>query len=704
VAILVVVGLAAAACGGSLPGSLPGPLPDVKVPTPPTAAALPDGTPEDQATALAELTDAAKGDPLPGWLTVYDAVGVPVIGQDGRPIGVDGGVPIGPDWWSVWSAVRMANPKLGIGMVDLGVLLVDIDATDRPDGAVLGAALLDDLRADIASGDPARELFGAFIREKVRRGPAGVDLADPAVTAEQVSLDGPTVQLIGWMALRAVLVAAAVPAGGAHSQRAPALAPTQTSTPATGLCSPDDRKHAQDIIATAMKQILGGVTIPGVGNLPGFISSVVGEEQGADAAKAANDAYRKVRQFTDILSLLLLLLSIRLDGVIDGKLERTHGTSDGKQKDTDFRLYMDPSDTLDGDKPLGCVLGYLAASFGLKLKLPGKGPVVGAEVVVTGADGFDGHGNRVLFEDYKQLKQDTNSHGEVKIGVLGRRQKTEIPKDAAPIDEEFSMDLAAQPQAETAESLLSLFIDSFNFGLKPLAGSLVKPIIDLAKAIHWDFGEYVFPMTDWESCEGKASGSFAQGVCKANTTITYHWTRATQSSGGTSMEDYTVTIDAKLQVDNGYATDAGSSTFEVTGKWTATKFYATPCQGEVLNETFKGAGKFSDYDQSVGGNPLVTLFVQPGSANLDGTVFATLSGTFVDSNGDGCTTQSDNQPDLPIFLNCPFHDNATSPHVDGTYDEKSKVANLACSDSTTQDSGDGTVTDTVEVTGALNLP
>ena len=42
---------------------------------PPTAPPLPAGTPKQQAAALADLTDAAKGDPLPGWLTVYDAVG-----------------------------------------------------------------------------------------------------------------------------------------------------------------------------------------------------------------------------------------------------------------------------------------------------------------------------------------------------------------------------------------------------------------------------------------------------------------------------------------------------------------------------------------------------------------------------------------------------------------------------------------------------
>ena len=208
-----------------------------------------------------------------------------------------------------------------------------------------------------------------------------------------------------------------------------------------------------------------------------------------------------------------------------------------------------------------------------------------------------------------------------------------------------------------------------------------------------------------DCCPGGRAAAPSQegGVCKANTTINYHWTRVSENSGGSSRAEYTVTIQAKFKVENGYATDDGS-TFTFAGTLTNTKLYETPCSGEVLKETFQGGGKFLDFDGSQIGSPFISMLASPGSAVLDATVLADVTGTYIEGDGGGCETKPLEAATMSYTLDCPFHDNSTIGHVIGTYDEESKVANLACSDSTSSDDGETKTTETVDVTGALNLP
>lgn len=56
-----------------------------QLPAPPKPASLIKGTPEEQAVYFADQL-ASPETRLAGWLGLYDALGIPVIGQDGEPL------------------------------------------------------------------------------------------------------------------------------------------------------------------------------------------------------------------------------------------------------------------------------------------------------------------------------------------------------------------------------------------------------------------------------------------------------------------------------------------------------------------------------------------------------------------------------------------------------------------------------------------
>src|SRR5947207_3063854 len=74
-----------------------------ELPAPPRPASVKNGAPEEQAVYFANLL-ASPETRLAGWLGIYDALGIPVIGQDGTSIGSTGNDPIGPRYWRVWYA------------------------------------------------------------------------------------------------------------------------------------------------------------------------------------------------------------------------------------------------------------------------------------------------------------------------------------------------------------------------------------------------------------------------------------------------------------------------------------------------------------------------------------------------------------------------------------------------------------------------
>src|SRR5262249_16123984 len=119
------------------------------------------------------------------------------------------------------------------------------------------------------------------------------------------------------------------------------------------------------------------------------------------------------------------------------------------------------------------------------------------------------------------LLQSADAHGEVTLRLVGKAQKRPIPDSAKPGMKEFSIAVAAQPEAVTGKSLVTMFLDDLSF-VTPLIGSppgvsgdlsahlpsfeeiarpalgASSPLIDFLKTLHYSLGEYFFRVQDWQ--------------------------------------------------------------------------------------------------------------------------------------------------------------------------------------------------------------
>lgn len=152
--------------------------PELPAPPPPLAVSLQE--PEESARTL---VDALAGpDNLAAWLGLYQALGIPVIGEDGMALdGSDD--PIGPAYWQVWYSAGLDLPGRGIPLSDAGRLLGFVFELDPEDSQTLGENLLADLQTALRSQDAAVRLLGAVARERILRSGSQLDILDSATTA-----------------------------------------------------------------------------------------------------------------------------------------------------------------------------------------------------------------------------------------------------------------------------------------------------------------------------------------------------------------------------------------------------------------------------------------------------------------------------------------------------------------------------------------
>src|SRR5258706_5215075 len=180
------------------------------VPPHPKPAIAIKGTPEEQSIYFADLL-ASPDTRLAGWLGLYDALGIPVVGQGGMKLGSTGDDPIGPQYWQIWYASGLDTKGRGIPLRDAGRLIAA--GSPELDGAAFGAALLNDLRLAIKSSDPQVRLMGMFVRERIKRWPSRLDIQDAAATPEKAIIDLPTLQMIMWIVARGAILQAAASSG-----------------------------------------------------------------------------------------------------------------------------------------------------------------------------------------------------------------------------------------------------------------------------------------------------------------------------------------------------------------------------------------------------------------------------------------------------------------------------------------------------------
>ena len=478
-------------------------LPSVDVPAPPAAAPLPAGTPQEQAASLDQLVTATTADPVSGGLAVYDAVGIPVIGGDGKGVGSTGDDPIGPGFDLVWMLSGAAIGGSGLPLSDVVRMYVDDDAQS----AGVGDVLLADLRADASNADPHVALFGNFVAERARHSGPANDLLDPSATAADVYVDAATAELISWVALRDMSAVAAAGRtsimSGLRSTTGVAPRTRRVDTPCAEALGDEDTTFWVNFLSN---KIGSGLELPGMTSaLKGLVEKLAELNPhllDVDKVKAASALAKKANLIGGLLSLLMQVSSLTVDASEDPQpLQRHKLKSDGDGESTTITwiVRMDLGSLPDGNKKMACAATAILNFLGVGFSFPADGALPGVDLTFQGHLGFakalDETGAYV-YQDESELKMTTGADGSTQTKITARAQKHDFSDSAKKINREFSLDVAAQVEPENARSLFNVFFDGFTASDALGVGSAA---IDIAKTLHWDMGERVFVMADWQA-------------------------------------------------------------------------------------------------------------------------------------------------------------------------------------------------------------
>ena len=473
------------------------PVPSPKLVPPPAPIAVSLQNPDQEASSL--MNALAGPENLAAWLGLYNALGIPVIGENRTALdGSDD--PIGPAYWQVWYTASLDLAGHGIRLADAGRLLGLVFELNPDDAQTMGDALLSDLRLALDSQDAPVRLLGAVARERILLSGSKLDILDSATTAQDASIDVPMLQLIFWVVLRNALFQRAAqsdtPQGGAELVSYPL--PGHVQQTGTFNCS----EMLKDADSTywanwIVNKIFGGVQLPGMEKaLPGLLEKALTQlGMSADTFAVTSKALGWANVVGGAISLMMQLASLEVVGIQNpDKLERTKATADGKKATIYWRLMSNPDKLPNGNDAQQCFFSFISNVMGAGFTFPGEGRITGAEITFSAGKNIP---DRVLFGDYNQLRSWTDQNGEAPLLMLGKGQKNNLPESVKAKDEEYSVFVKAQPEEAGLNTMANIFFGGLTFGVAPGPAGLISSLIDLLKTFTYDMGEHVFPMIDW---------------------------------------------------------------------------------------------------------------------------------------------------------------------------------------------------------------
>jgi hypothetical protein len=364
----------------------------------PAMAAMPSGTIEEQATALAAQIHLGGAHSLPALLTALRASGIGVRLADGT-LAI---APDGPGQGYVveaWEVQGLAAAE----SVGLRVPLSTIAAELRAALAELTHApieddVLDSVRAATAAASPELRFWGTFIVRLGARPEDPVDLLGPDAAAAL----GP-IQASLLLRRLAFELAASVKLRGVRSRASSASAPGSSHCQLT-----DTEQEVLDTNAVATQYLEGKLidylTSKGVSVVPDL--------------SFANFALSYAKFFA---TLALFKVEMTLSG--SPPLVRTKTRTAGEDRDLNAHVSFDPHSA----QWVNCVRPALNV-FGLDFDLPQAGPVAGAGVKWQLLDGT-GH---VQFHGDPVHGNLTNDAGDSKIVFQGKEQPRTVPETSQP--------------------------------------------------------------------------------------------------------------------------------------------------------------------------------------------------------------------------------------------------------------------------------
>ena len=127
--------------------------------------------------------------------------------------------------------------------------------------------------------------------------------------------------------------------------------------------------------------------------------------------------------------------------------------------------------------------------------------------------------------------------------LLPQPKSATIPNPPKPVLRDFSIDVSAQVEPENLNSLFNVFFDGFTASD---ALGVASGAIDIAKTLHWDLGEQVFRLQDWQAgwkIDQQLQGwTFTGIVCDTEKPFTLNAVLDADVSGATpSLRALTVT-------------------------------------------------------------------------------------------------------------------------------------------------------------------
>ena len=516
VAPLVVFALLAACAsadpgddGGSGPTTTAGlPVEDVVLPDPPAPMTL-TGTPAEQTAALADALAPRNDDRPAALLAAFGRGGIPVVDADERSLTTAGDT-IGVPWAFVYTVGAVPTPEARVPLSEVARVFTADGVEPAFDTATVAAELVSGLR-DALAGDPnvpGPTPIALLVQEEARRA-RGVDLADPAVTADEIVVSAGTAALLVSAGILTIVVRTTDRARSAS-------APTQQKLPAG--CATDS---AGQWALWIVSKVAAGTSIPGI-NWDGVFREVINhiadahppDKIPADLA-ALKNGLGKAGTIAGLAAAALTIMTTYAGFLTAGAdirlkkgepLVRTKSaTADGKDDQIVVKVGFDygrlGSKTVDA---MNCLLSMLAA-LGNNATLASPGPVPeGVKVTIEGLEGFgqalDTGGAYVLL--HTPLSKETDSTGTVEFTVVGKHQRNQIAESAPPFDRWFTVNVQAQHEPTNAETLTKLFLDSFLSAGGGIVGgtgfiACVDPVADIAKQMQWDMGSKRFRLVDW---------------------------------------------------------------------------------------------------------------------------------------------------------------------------------------------------------------
>lgn len=481
-------------------------VPDLRVIQP---VGLPAGTPQEVSRALVRAL-AEKPGQTGLWLGLYQALGIPVFGPDGQSLTQTGDDPVGPPYWVVWLAAGFDRPDRGVTLTDAAkILTVKSDGTyaENP-----GPILLGDIQSMPHSSDAQVQLLGEFTRQRIMANSQGKDPLDAAADPDALYIDATTLQLLHWTLNRGLL-ASLVDMSGSSTSVSPVAyrtsldhAPLQAKPNCSEMFGSEDATTSVNWI---LNHYLTGLSMPLVGKDPvsGELRSLgltglnetILKSIGAtkQEIERLGTAVAYVNAVGTVLSAILEYHSLTIDVDQPGPLVRTKSPNEnGAEQVLTWHLYYDKDKTPDGNDLWNCMSSFMLNTQGISFSFPPVGDIAGAEVEFDAGHNIPG---KVMFNSANtNAKIETGSDGRAELKVIGRAQPRKLPENAHAYNDTFSLQVYAQPEAETGSSLINMFLDSFVAFSAPSIPTALAPLIDLLKTLHYNLGEFEFGLTDWQ--------------------------------------------------------------------------------------------------------------------------------------------------------------------------------------------------------------